>query len=232
MPRLVRSPFPVPPTTPSAHQLDLFANTVEDSSLVEGPVVVHRTAATRRWSIVEDWSARDDADAAADIQSTAANDAHRSRDGRLSRPRHATKRARAATQTIGAEGATCGRSDRAERTGATTSRGTTLDVVTGFEAPVAVPREEVVQQPAAPASPRIRRVVVRSTGSGTGAATVRSEPLRSSLGIEIAPAQPAWSCATTWLRSIEKPGEGRTRSTTAAASYAFIAAMLACTFLV
>ena len=80
MPRLLRSRFPVAATRPTALQLEMFADGARSNPV--GDTERDRSPATRRWSEIKDWT------------TVIADEAHRSRDGQLARPRHATSKPR------------------------------------------------------------------------------------------------------------------------------------------
>jgi hypothetical protein len=103
--------------------------------------------------------------------------------------------------------------DRSERSGAR-------------KRPIIIRRRRVQARPAAPVTVDVRKA---STGMIEDMAQVSAEALPMS---SPAQAQPEWSCATTWLRSAEASGEGSMQQVTAAASYMFVAAMLAFTFVI
>ena len=255
MTRLLRSPFPIAPAAPAILQHDLFGGPPE---AVKAPGdSAPPTPAMRRWCEIGGTdAARETAfgDESHGV-TAAAGERHGSRPGQLARPGHSNGERKALggpdrklaildrtlrTQAPMAaalhctpeaalhstpEATSCGRApghqaakgtsatDRSERSGAR-------------KRPIIIRRRRVQARPAAPVTVDVRKA---STGMIEDMAQVSAEALPMS---SPAQAQPEWSCATTWLRSAEASGEGSMQQVTAAASYMFVAAMLAFTFVI
>ena len=247
MTRLLRSPFPVAPKAPAILQHDLFGGPPEAVDTTDDSAP--STPAMRRWCEIGGTDTADGTtfgDQGHGITAPA-GERHGSRPGQLARPGHSngerkalggldrelaildrtlrTQAPRAAALHSTPEAPSCGRApghqaakgtsakDRSERSGAR-------------KRPIIIRRRRVQARPAAPVTVDVRKA---STEMIEAMAQVSAEALPMS---SPAQAQPEWSCATTWLRSAEASGEGSMQQVTAAASYMFVAAMLAFTFVI
>ena len=256
MTRLLRSPFPVAPKAPALLQHHLFGGPPEPVDADEVSAV--STPAMRRWCEIGgpeiEEAKRTQGAVSTDRLLTAAQaaptsvraDRHGSRPGQLSRPGHSSGQ-RCSLAPMDRELALL---DRALRTRAPKSQ---LDPKT----PEAPSCGRAPGHKAAPgmsskdrsrrSSPRQRPIIIRRRVQAQRAATVTSDVRRMDTRMMEAvggastgalpmssptQAQPEWSCATTWLRTAEASGEGSMQQVTAAASYMFVAAMLAFTFVI
>ena len=247
MTRLLRSPFPVAPTAPAILQHDLFGGPPEAVDANDDSA--RSTPAMRRWCEIGGAEADDEPTFGDRSQglTTAAAERHGSRPGQLARPGHSngernalgplerelaildrtlrTQAPRAAAPTSTPEAASCGRAP-----GHQAAKGTSAKVRSdrsgARQRPIIIRRRRVQARPAAPVSVDVRKA---TTGMIEAMGRVSAEALPMS---SPAQAQPEWSCATTWLRSAEASGEGSMHQVTAAASYMFVAAMLAFTFVI
>ncbi|MDB2577108.1 hypothetical protein N9Z54_07915 [Planctomycetota bacterium] len=202
-----------------------------------------RTGSPRTGSIEEGGAATTAAGSAADTNA----ERHGSRPGQLSRPGHSnggrnlqspmdrhlaildrtlrTRAPRVAAFLSTPEASSCGHApghraapgisakDRSSRSGARTR-------------PIIIRRRRVQTRQTALAT-----ADVRNAGAGMIEATGRISPETLPMSSPTQ-AQPEWSCATTWLRAAEASGEDSMHQVTAAASYMFVAAMLAFTFVI
>lgn len=259
MTRLLRSPFPVAPTTPAILQHDLFGGPPE--ALDAAGDVAPSTPAARRWCEIGGPEA-------------ASGEEHRSRPSQLARPGHSIgsrgdwgrgdwgrgDRGRGDRSRIDRELAileralrtrapkgsspsshstanhsaanhstpgapSCGRTPGHQASsGASTSDRSTRS--SARRKPIVIRRRRAQARPADLAPTDVRNVGARMTqvvDRGTSSALPMTSP---------AQAQPEWSCATAWLRSVEASGEGSMQQVTTAASYMFVAVMLAFTFVI
>lgn len=249
MTRLLRSPFPVAPKAPAILQHHLFGGPPEavDAQDDSEP----STPAMRRWCEIggPETTAEGERTAqslalAESAASAAGSERHGSRPGQLSRPGHSSGhrslgpttdrdlavldralRTRAPESTSTPVAPSCGRApghmaapglsskDRSSRSGAR-------------KRPLIIRRRRAQAQPAATVTAAVRATDTRMI-EVMDRASNEALPMSSP-----AQAQPEWSCATTWLRSAEASGEGSMQQVTAAASYMFVAAMLAFTFVI
>ncbi len=253
MTRLLRSPFPVAPKAPALLQHDLFGG--PPVALDGADDAASSTPAMRRWC--EIGVAEGDVEPIFTDRSLSASDTtaerHGSRPGQLSRPGHSnggrnlqgpvdrelaildrtlrTHAPRAAALISTPEASSCGRApghritpehqvapgisakDRSSRSGAR-------------KRPIIIRRRRAQACQTAPVTADVRNA---ETGMIEVTGRISPETLPMSSPTQ---AQPEWSCPTTWLRTAEASGEGSMHQVTAAASYMFVAAMLAFTFVI
>jgi len=260
MTRLLRSPFPVAPKAPSLLQHDLFGG--PPVALDAADDSTPSTPAMRRWceiGITDDEAA--DAGVAGQSEEPAFTDRawaqgasnelsaerHGSRPGQLSRPGHSnggrnlnasqdrelaildrtlrTHPPRAAALLSTPEATSCGRA-AGHRAAAGRSTKDRSSRSVARKRPIIIRRRRVEARHAAPVAADVRNATAEMI-EATGRISLETLPMATPTQ-----AQPEWSCATTWLRSAEAPGEGSMHQVTAAASYMFVAAMLAFTFVI
>lgn len=253
MTRLIRSPFPVAPKAPAILQHDLFGGPPEAVDATDDSAP--STPAMRRWCEIggTETGGTEIADEPTfearprGVAAATTAERHGSRPGQLARPGHSngerkalggfdrelaildrtlrTQAPRAAALPSTPEAPSCGRAP-----GHQAAKGTSAKVRSARSGarkrPIIIRRRRVQARPAAPVTVDVRKA---NTGMIEAMAQVSAEALPMS---SPAQAQPEWSCATTWLRSAEASGEGSMQQVTAAASYMFVAAMLAFTFVI
>ena len=250
MTRLLRSPFPVAPAAPTILQHDLFGGPPQAMDATED--AAPSTPAMRRWCEIGGPEITDEPTFGERDHGTrnVTSERHGSRPGQLARPGHSNGERKAlgpvdreiaildrtlrtqvpqATRAVALpstpEAPSCGRAP-----GHQAAKGTSAKVRSersgARKRPIIIRRRRVQARPAAPVTVDVRKA---ATGMIEAVGQVSAEALPMS---SPAQAQPEWSCATTWLRSAEASGEGSMQQVTAAASYMFVAAMLAFTFVI
>ena len=261
MTRLLRSPFPVAPSAPAILQHDLFGGPPEAVD-APGDATPSTPAMRRWCEIggPESATVRElGLESLHAVEGERADPRHGSKPGTLARPRHSSGSARVASSTdrelallerslrtraprVNAEvtleashegpstndtpdAPSCGRAAGHAASSGRSSRDRSARS-TARKRPIIIRRRRVQVRSVEQAPTDVRNVgarMVEVTGRSASTALPMTSPTQ---------AQPEWSCATAWLRSAEASGEGSMQQVTAAASYMFVAVMLAFTFVI